>query len=147
MTIKEFITKHEGRKNKPYKCSAGKNTIGVGWNFDDNPLPPHIADYLRKNKQITDEMIDSLLECSISIAEDNCHDLFPNFDNFSENRKMALIDFLFQLGFTRARKFVHAVAAINTGRWEDAGKEIENSSYFKQVPTRAREVIDLIVGG
>jgi len=34
MTVYELITKHEGRRKKPYKCSGGKNTIGIGWNFD-----------------------------------------------------------------------------------------------------------------
>lgn len=147
MTIEEFIEKHEGRRKKPYKCTGKKNTIGVGWNFDANPLPKNIADYLKKHGEITDTMIDLLLSLSVKNAISDCLDLFPNWDDISVNRRMALIDFVFQLGKTKASKFVHAIAAINTNRWEDAAKEMRDSAWFKQVPNRAQEVTDLIEAG
>ncbi len=147
MTIEEFIEKHEGRRKKPYKCPAGANTIGVGYNFDANPLPKNIADYLKKHGEITDTMIDLLLSLSVKNAISDCLDLFPSWDNISLNRRMALVDFVFQLGKTKVSKFVHAIAAINTGRWEDAAKEMRDSAWFKQVPVRAQEVTDLIEVG
>jgi len=147
MTIEEFIEKHEGRRNKPYKCTAGHNTIGVGWNMDANLLPPKIADYLKENGEITDAMIDQLLRLSIMVAISDCNALFPSFDDFSDNRRMALIDFVFQLGKHRANNFVHAIAAINTGRWEDAANAMRDSAWFHQVPNRAAEVTELIKNG
>ena len=33
--IKDQLIKHEGLRLKPYKCTAGKMTIGVGRNLDD----------------------------------------------------------------------------------------------------------------
>jgi len=113
MTIEEFIEKHEGRRKKPYKCSAGANTIGVGYNFDANPLPKNIADYLKAHGEITDAMIAQLLKESILTAVLDCGDLFPDFDNFSDNRRMALIDFVFQLGKHRASQFIHAIADVS----------------------------------
>ena len=147
MTIPEFISKHEGRRKKPYKCTAGKNTIGVGWNYDDNPLPSYIADYLKKHGEITDEMVDYLLQISISTAKADCHTLFPDFDNFSENRRMALTDFVFQLGLIRASYFVNSIAMINTGRWEEAAENMLKSNWAKQTPKRAAEVTNLIEVG
>lgn len=147
MNVYELIEKHEGRRKKPYKCTAGKRTIGVGWNYDANPLPPDIANYLRDNKQITDEMIDRLLEISVRQAVADCHALFPDFDNFADNRRMALTDFVFQLGIKRVRGFVKAVAAINTGRWTDAAKEMKDSAWYRQTPNRAEEIIDMIEEG
>lgn len=147
MTVAEFIAKHEGRKNKPYRCPAGARTIGVGYNYDANPLPKHIADYLKVHGKITDDMIDELLNISIEIAEGDCMRLFPDWDNFTPNRKMALTDFLFQLGYTKASKFIHAIAAINTGRWEDAAMHMRNSAWAHQVPKRAEEVTEMIEVG
>jgi lysozyme len=147
MTLTELLEKHEGRKRKPYKCPAGFKTIGVGWNLEANPLPARIAEYLKENGEITEEMIDTLLEASIIVARNDCKSLFPEFNKFSKSRKMALIDFVFQLGRKRASRFVRAVAAINTGRWEDAAKEMGNSSWYKQTPTRAEEIIEMIEGG
>jgi lysozyme len=147
MNTEQFIEKHEGRKLKPYKCPAGANTIGVGWNMDANPLPGAIGRYLKENGRITNEMADQLLSISIKVAASDCEDLFPGFDTFTDNRKIALIDFLFQLGKSRALKFVHAVAAINTGRWDNAATEMRNSAWAAQVPNRAKEVTGLIETG
>ncbi len=147
MTVYELIEKHEGRKKKPYRCTAGKRTIGVGYNYDDNTLPPDIAAYLKDNGQVTDEMIDRLLEITVRQAVADCHVLFPEFDSFSDNRRMALTDFVFQLGFKRARGFSKSIAAVNTGRWFDAAREMEKSSWFYQVPKRAAEIINMIEEG
>lgn len=157
MTIYSLLEKHEGRKHKPYRCTGGKRTIGIGHNFDDNPLPPHIADYLKKNGQITDDMVDELLETDILHATADCCVLFPGFDSFSERRKMALVDFVFQLGFNRARngfpKFVHN---INTGKWEAAAAELKYvdgkkqdklSDYWKETKGRAMEIVRMIEEG
>lgn len=147
MTVYELIEKHEGRRLKPYKCTAGKNTIGVGWNMDDNPLPPNIASYLAEHGEITDEMVNVLLKLSVMQADDDCQDLFDEFVQFSKNRRMALTDFVFQLGLTKARKFVKAVKAINECRWVDAAAEMRNSAWFKQVPDRAKEITEMIERG
>lgn len=147
MTIYSLLEKHEGRKHKPYRCTGGKRTIGIGHNFDDNPLPPHIADYLKKNGQITDDMVDELLETDILHATADCCVLFPGFDSFSERRKMALVDFVFQLGFNRARKFIHSIACINIGRWEKAGEQMRKSRWAEQTPNRAMEIISMIEEG
>jgi len=132
-SIESFIERHEGRRKKPYKCPAGANTIGVGWNMDANPLPKTIADYLKKHGEITDDMINILLNISVSNAIKDCLDLFPTWDNISLNRKMALIDFVFNIGKHRTGHFVNTVAAINTGRWEDAADGIRKSLYWKQL--------------
>ena len=147
MTIQELLKKHEGVRNKPYKCPAGFNTIGVGYNFDANPLPEDIGLYLNKNGKITNDMIDRLLFLSISAATADCHSLFPGFDNFTEARRMALVDFLFNIGKKRAMGFQKAIAAINTNRWKDAAKEMRDSNWFRQVPNRAKEVTEMIEEG
>ena len=49
MNIKDFIIKHEGLKLKPYICPAGKITIGVGRNIEDNGISEDEAMYLLNN--------------------------------------------------------------------------------------------------
>ncbi|MDD4390203.1 MAG: glycoside hydrolase family protein [Eubacteriales bacterium] len=150
MTIKELLIKHEGKSRKPYPDNAipPRKTIGIGYNFTDNPLPEDIAAYLKKNGQITDEMIDRLLFISIGAATMDCHKLFPDFDKFSENRRMALVDFLFNLGFKRASGFRHMIAAVNTGRWHEAAKEMKNSAWATQVQkSRVDDLTEMIEEG
>ena len=131
--LKELLKRHEGVKNKVYRCSAGKRTIGVGWNLDANPLPSDIASFLHINSYITEEMIDRLLDISITTATDNCRDIYPAFDTFSENRRFALIDFVFNVGIGTALTFKNTNKAINEGRWGDAAHGLSHSQYWKQL--------------
>lgn len=147
MTITELITKHEGRRRRPYKCTEGFNTIGVGHNIDANPLPADIAKRLKETGSIDDEMIDRLLVMDITRAAGDCKKLFPAFNSFSLNRQAALIDWCFQLGFTKANRFVKAVACINTGRWSEAAAEMRDSTWAKQTPNRAAEIADMVEVG
>ena len=147
MTLYEFIEKHEGRRKKPYRCPAGKLTIGVGHNIDANPLPIDIKRKLERDGSIDNEMIDRLLNQDIRIAVDGCKTIFPMFAEFSDNRRMALIDWVFQLGFAGARRFVRSVKAINSEKWEDAARYMSESLWARQTPSRAKEVIQLIREG
>lgn len=145
MTLRDMLAEDEGRKNKKYRCTGGAWTIGVGWNIDANPLPPDIAAHLDKHGEITEAMIDQLLDVSIRHATADCRVLFPAFDTFHPARQMALINFVFQLGFRRASTFTKAIAAINTGRWDDAAEEMQKSRWYEQTQKSRRErIIDMI---
>ena len=147
MNVIELIKKHEGEMLKPYRCTAGKWTVGVGWNFDDNKLPPDINEYLTKHGEITQEMSDRLLTISIGWAARDCRALFPEFDSFTPKRQAALIDWLFQLGHYRASKFANSIHFINTGRWERAAENMMKSNWAKQTPARAKEITKMIEEG
>lgn len=148
MTLRDMLAEDEGRRNKKYRCTGGAWTIGVGWNMDANPLPPDIAAHLEKHGQITDAMIDRLLDISIRHATADCHVLFPEFKSFPPARQMALINFVFQLGYRRALTFKHAIAAINTGRWADAAHELRTSRWYEQTqPSRRNRIIEFIQEG
>jgi lysozyme len=144
--LKSMIKHHEGFSNYPYKCPAGHNTIGWGFNMDANPLPADVKIYLEANGMIAPAHAERLLFISISHAQESCRRLFPGFDGFDEPRRDALTDFVFNVGEAGAKKFVHAVAAINTSRWDDAAKDMRDSLWFNQVGKRAEEITDMIEG-
>ncbi|MDD5774370.1 MAG: glycoside hydrolase family protein [Candidatus Omnitrophica bacterium] len=131
--LKQMLIRHEGWRKMPYRCPAGRLTIGVGWNMESNQMPDDIASYLRFHGHITDEMIDRLLNISIEAATHHCRNIYPQFDSFSENRRFALIDFIFNVGVGTALKFVNTNKAIREGRWKDAANSIKKSLYFKQL--------------
>ncbi|MDD4060464.1 MAG: glycoside hydrolase family protein [Kiritimatiellae bacterium] len=147
MNAHELIARHEGRRLTPYRCPAGARTIGVGWNLDANAPPDDIARHLQAHGSITDAMADRLLKISVRRAVADCRVLFPAWDGIDPARRMALTDFVFQLGFARARCFVHAIAAINTRRWDDAARHLLDSAWARQTPRRAREVAEIIETG
>ena len=145
--LREMLKRHEGYKRKPYFCTAGKKTIGVGWNMDANRLPDDIASFLRLHGYITDEMIERLLDISIETATNHCRDIYSGFDDFSENRRFALIDFVFNVGVSTALKFKNTNLAISAGRWGDAARGLRNSLYYKQVGKRGEEIAGMIEEG
>ena len=133
--LKPLLERHEGRKNKLYKCTVGKATIGVGHNIEDNGLP--------------DAIIDALLRYDIGVAEADCIRLFGDITwaKFNTNRKAALIDWMFNLGFDRASTFKDTLRALRLGNYTDAADHMRNSVWAQQVGQRAVEITKLIETG
>jgi len=131
MNIKEFLIKHEGLKLKPYTCPAGKLTIGVGRNIEDNGISEDEA------------MI--LLENDIKRCEAELVDIFTEFYTYPENVRIALIDMIFNLGKTRFLKFKKMIQAIKDKDFLKASKEARNSRWCKQVGTRCDDVVEMMI--
>ena len=55
--LREVLTDHEGIKYKPYKCTAGKLTIGIGHNLDDRGVSPAVVD-LMYEEDVTEVVAD-----------------------------------------------------------------------------------------
>ncbi len=151
MNVRDLIKRHEGWSNSVYKCPAGHNTIGWGWNVDANPLPDDIALYLKVNGYILTTHGEELLTISIERARADCQKLYPEFLTFTENRQAALIDWMFNQGMGNEKKgvrsFKKANAAINLGDWETAAKEMKDSKWYYQVGIRGPEIVGLIREG
>ena len=147
MNLREMLEKHEGRRKSVYKCTAGKNTIGVGHNIDAKGLPPDIDNFLEDNGYITDEMIDRLLDDDIEDAITDALKLYPNLERFGDVRMNALIDFVFNVGYGTAKKFVNTNKLINAEKWEQASDSLLQSKYARQVKGRAKEIAEMLRWG
>ena len=123
----------EGLRNKPYKDTVGKLTIGVGRNLDDVGL--------------RDDEVMYLLHNDMAVAEITARKLVKNFDELSDNRKAVVTNMAFNLGQDRLSKFVNTLKAINEGRWEDACEGMANSAWYKQVGNRAKRLVELMRKG
>jgi hypothetical protein len=96
--LRAQLKNEEGVRQELYKCPAGKNTIGRGHNCDAIPLPDKIQSFLDERGYITDEMIVALLDLDIDRAEADAGRLFPGFDAYSANRRVALVDLFLTSG-------------------------------------------------
>ena len=145
--LKEHLIDEEGLRYTPYLDTVGVQTIGVGHNMVANPLPNSMQNELLTNGKLTIQMIMELLEKDIDKAELGTRKLFENFNDFSENRKVALVDLVFNMGVGGLSKFFGTLAAIRSGQWSTAGECLRNSKWYKQVGTRGPKVVRLIVEG
>jgi lysozyme len=133
---KELLTIHEGRRSKVYKCPAGKQTIGVGRNLEDNGL--------------RDNEIELMLDNDVNDGEAGLRELFGTdvFYSWSRARAAALIDMYVQLGYYRFRSFGNMIAAIKGGLWATASYEALDSKWArKDNPNRAATIAGMIRKG
>ena len=121
--ILQHIKKYEGWKSTPYRCPAGKLTIGYGFNLDS----------LRMPKSVGNAWLEELvLDCIEDLQR-----IFPDFPDFSTHRKMALIDMRYNLGPNGFRGFKKMIAAIQGGDWTEAQLQALDSKWARDVGQRA----------
>ena len=113
--LRKLVKRHEGFSLIPYKCPAGFNAIGWGWNYDCNPLPDDVFEYMHRHGKITVEMAERLLDISIKVMLENCRKLYPEFDSLSENRKNVLCDFVLNVGYQTAVEWTAPLVPESAG--------------------------------
>jgi lysozyme len=129
--IKTMIAVDEGLKLKPYRCSAGKLTIGYGHNLDDMGISQRVADML--------------LDEDAALAELACRKIFADlFEKWSENRRLGWINLAFNLGYHRLMQFRNTLRAARIEDWNEVEKGLRGSLWFKQVKGRAERVIRMV---
>ena len=132
----KMLKRHEGVKSHAYKCSAGKVTVGVGRNIDEDG-----------GIGLTDSEIDMLLENDIKRVEQELKDRFSWYRNLDSVRREAMIDIAFNLGITKLLGFKKALAAMESGDYYWASTEFNASRWAEQVGDRSEELCDMIETG
>lgn len=131
--LTDMLVDHEGMRRKPYRCTAGKLTIGVGRNLDDRGISPDEAMYMLAN-----DIRDSRRELSAT---------FPWFDKLDEVRQAVLIDMCVNLGLSRLQGFRNTLALIGVGKYEAAAQEMLDSKWAEQVGRRAQRLSRMMATG
>ena len=128
-----MIIKHEGIRLKPYKDTMGLITVGVGRCLDTKGITQEEAYYLLRN--------------DISEAIEGLQDNLPWFNQLDDARQDALTDMAFNLGITGLLKFKNMLSAIERKDWNTAHNEALNSTWARQVGTRAIEIANILLRG
>jgi lysozyme len=134
--LKGLLKPNEGTnivdgRHRLYKCTAGKQTIGWGYNIEDNGISNAIAEAL------LDEGID---EC---LADLN-NNLFPEFFLYPETVQLVLADMRFNLGPRRFRSFKKMIAAVKKQDWAAMAQEMEDSKWCNDVKTRCVTLVKMV---
>lgn len=135
---------HEGFRSLPYKCTAGKLTIGIGHNIEAREWTPEekkaIGDW---KKGITENAAMMILRNDINICLEKLKTL-GFWYYLDEERQYALLDMCFQLGFNGLMKFKNMLEAIRCKNMVEAEKQCLDSNYARQTPNRAKRIAKLI---
>jgi len=145
---KEQLVRHEGLRLKPYRCTAGKLTIGYGRNLDDCGISQKEAYVLLENdiqncdKQLVDEIpeiYNPLDEVRKSVLLNMCISIPQS--RFAPLREPCYPGIGGLLGFNNTLAFIAA------GDWERAANGMLASKWAKQVGRRAIELSELMRKG
>ena len=131
---KQLTKDFEGRRLKPYKCTAGKTTIGYGRNLTDCG--------------ISEEEAELMFENDFHKAYIDCYKLFDDetfFEKLPENVRYVLTDMVFNMGVGKVQTFKKFLSALKKGLYEDAAKEMLDSKWATQVGYRAVKLSKILL--
>ncbi len=132
--IKAQLVRHESLRLKPYRCTAGKLTIGIGRNLDDCGITESEA-YIM--------LINDIMNCEKQLQA-RIPDIYNQLD---EVRKSVLLNMCFNLGISGLLGFKNTLAFVKAGDWERAANGMLASKWAKQVGRRAIEMSELMRKG
>ena len=128
----EQLKRHEGYRDKPYRCTAGKLTIGFGNNIEDGGISLDEAELMLKNDVIT-----VLKDLETIFTQ-------KGFKSFPFEVQQVLINMRYQLGAGGFRTFKNTIQLCKQRRWKDMAKNMRRSKWYKQTTNRAEELADII---
>lgn len=120
----------EGTKLFPYRCTAGKLTIGHGRNLEDRGITHSEALYLLTND-----------------IQETWYDLqraLPWIDDQPEEVQEVLANMAFNLGVEGLLEFRKTLGHIQAERYKEAAREMLNSRWASQVGSRAKRLAEVV---
>lgn len=131
--LKKTLIRDEGERLKLYQCTAGKLTIGIGRNIEDNGISKDESD-LMLNNDINGVIAG--LESSLTL-----------YNKLSPIRQLVLANMAFNLGKTRFMGFKKFIAALAIRDYKTAAKEMIESKWAQQVGERAKRLEMMMLTG
>ncbi len=126
------LIQDEGLRLKPYRCTAGRLTIGVGRNLDD--------------RGITEDEALLLLENDIKSFWEQLTHAQPWIESAPEEVQEALLNMAFNLGLGGLLGFKDTLALLQTGDYRQAARAMLESHWARQVGARATRLADMVRG-
>ena len=135
--LREILKVDEGVKNEIYLDHLGLPTCGVGHLIRQSD--PEYG--LEVGTHIDDERVNELFDQDVQVTLGECRLLFQNFDNLPEEVKQVCANLMFNMGRPRLSRFHKFRKALENSEWIEAGKELKDSRYYRQVTARADRLI------
>ena len=138
----------EGFRNRAYHCTAGRLTIGYGYNLDANPLRLSSIEIAYAHTHGMPEVeAERLLKLMVAQVQKELEQHFHWFSNLNEVRRGALINMAYNLGINGLLKFTSFLGFLEYGDYQHASLAGINSLWAKQVHGRAKRLMGQIKAG
>lgn len=134
--ITEQLREDEGERLSAYQDSEGYWTIGIGVLIDS-----------RKGGGITKEESSMLFRNRLNKKEDELNAKFPTYGNLDDARAGVLLNMSYQLGVDGLMAFKKMLNAVRRDDWEEAARQMKDSKWYRQTPSRAERLIEQMKTG
>ena len=132
--LHEELRQHEGVRYEPYLDTVGVETVGVGHNMQQKPLPDDWS------FPLTDDQVDRLLAADLVGVFHDLDGRLGWWRTLSYVRMRVLANMCFNLGISGLCTFKHTLEAIKRGDYEEAAQGMLHSKWAQQVGGRAERL-------
>ena len=133
----QLTKRFEGLRLKPYKCPAGKLTIGYGRNLTDIGISKNEADIM-----FYSDMLSAEKDAAAWLEK---YDMKP--EDISQSRFYVLTDMMFNMGWGSCLKFKTFMSELKKSHYDDAAKAMLESKWATQVGSRAITLAGMMKNG
>ncbi len=126
----KYIAAEEGYRQHPYRCTAGKLTIGYGFNLDDTGL--------------SEAESAAILHMRLGVLRTILVKHLPWFPALNEARQAALLSMAYQMGLAGLLSFSTSLGLMAAGKWDEASRQMLASKWATQTRARARRTAYMV---
>ena len=140
--LREELKIDEGCKYEIYLDHLGLCTYGIG-----HLVTEQDPEYGMEVGTPVDEIrVNEVFEQDIQVTINDCKKVYDDWDSMDETVKLICCNMMFNLGYPRYCKFKKMIQAIKDGDWLEAGNQMQDSRWYKQVTNRADRLISRMQG-
>jgi len=136
--LREQLEIDEGVKYEVYLDHLGYPTFGIG-HLVREADPEHGCEV---GTSVSADRVAEAFEQDVQTVLSDCTKLYSNFDDLPEEAQQIIANMMFNLGYTRLSKFKGMKAGVDACDWNRAADEMVDSAWYKQVPNRAKRLVN-----
>jgi lysozyme len=131
--LAQELLRDEGLRLKPYRCTAGALTIGVGRNLDARGITEAEARFMLANdmEDVWRGVVQAL----------------PWVTRLTDTRQRVIANWAFQLGISGLLQFKNTLQMIQQGQYERAAVMMMDSLWARQTPSRVARLAAMMREG
>ena len=143
--IISLLNYEEGFSAKPYYCSAGYPTIGIGQRIGPKGAPLKLYEFTVSKSLAAIWLAEKVKETLADM--DKYENIRAAMAACNEPRQAILISMAYQMGADGLSKFTNTLKSVADARWHDAQSGMLASKWASQTPNRAnRHALQMLNG-
>lgn len=141
MNALQLIEHAEGYRAKPYHCSEGYPTVGIGKRIGPKDSPLEAYQFEVSHRVATAWLIEEVIAI-VAVLKD-----VEWFVKLDDNRQNVIISMAYQMGVEGLLKFKKMIAALECGDWLEAKMQALDSRWYAQTSKRALHHAQVLLTG